>query len=295
MIDVETCPLCNSKSFQHHLYCKDYTVSHETFAVVSCASCRLKITNPRPEEQELSNYYISDSYISHANKGQTLIDRVYLIARNYTLKWKLNILKRYSTNATILLDYGCGTGHFLSACFKEGYKVSGVEPSKLARENSDREVNSFIHQTVSNVPQTEFDIITMWHVLEHIPEPYKILNDLKNKLKNNGTLFIAVPNPNSMDALKYQEVWAGYDVPRHLWHFSQSNIYTLSKSLSMKIIEVIPMKLDAFYVSLLSENYKHPQKKFMNYFSGFFNGLRSNIHAKKTGEYSSLIYVLKND
>ncbi|HEY3401997.1 MAG TPA: class I SAM-dependent methyltransferase [Ohtaekwangia sp.] len=295
MIEIKTCFICSNTSFATYLSCKDYTVSHETFQLIKCTNCGLILTSPRPEIKNLGDYYISSDYISHTNKARSIIDSLYLLARSYTLKWKLNIIKENSESKEQLsvLDYGCGTGHFLKACYEESWKVAGIEPSDQARENSDPKIRSLIYSSMELLQQSSFDAITLWHVLEHVPEPIEVLQTLATKLKINGTLFIAIPNPNSWDASFYKEYWAGYDVPRHLWHFSQSNIAMIAKLISLQIVETIPMKLDAYYVSLLSEKYKHPTKKINNLVSGFIKGLTSNQKASKTHESSSLIYILK--
>ncbi len=131
----------------------------------------------------------------------------------------------------------------------------------------------------------------MWHVLEHVPDLDFQIKELKRLLKPTGTLIVAVPNFKSYDANYYQEFWAAYDVPIHFWHFSKKAIELLFQKENMKLSKVLPMKFDSFYVSLLSEKYKTGK---MNYFSAFFVGLRSNWKARRTNEYSSLIYVLKN-
>ena len=131
-------------------------------------------------------------------------------------------------------------------------------------------------------------MISLWHVLEHLPELNETVNFLKSKLVSRGKLLLAVPNLNSWDASEYQEYWAAYDVPRHLYHFSQQSMATLLKNHDLKIVRTIPMKLDAFYVSLLSEKYRNGAT---NFFKSFINGYKSNSYAKKTSDYSSLIYI----
>src|SRR5690606_2817313 len=95
----------------------------------------------------------------------------------------------------------------------------------------------------------------------------------------------------SYDAKYYGEFWAGYDVPRHLWHFSKVGIGKLFGHENMRVADVLPMKFDAFYVSLLSEKYKTGK---MNYPKAVWIGLKSNLSAIKKGEYSSHIYIINN-
>ena len=109
-------------------------------------------------------------------------------------------------------------------------------------------------------------------------------------LSDFGRLIIAVPNFKSEDAKYYKEFWAAYDVPRHLWHFSQQSIHRLFLMEQMLVEKTIPMKFDSYYVSLLSEKHK---KGKINYMSAFYRGFVSNWKARSSSEYSSLIYVLK--
>jgi len=144
----------------------------------------------------------------------------------------------------------------------------------------------------SEFANKQFDIITLWHVLEHVSDLDAQIKELKRLLKPKGYLIIAVPNYKSYDADHYKTFWAAYDVPRHLWHFSKNAIQSIFGKFNFILEKTLPMKFDSFYVSLLSEKYKTGK---MNYLKAFRIGLRSNIKAKRTGEYSSLIYVLRND
>ncbi len=284
---LESCPSCNSLKFTNYLICEDYTVTNESFALVKCEKCALVFTNPRPETESLHKYYKSDQYISHTDKGNSIIHKLYKQVRKYTLSKKLDLVSSYLKNGTIL-DYGCGTGDFLSTCYKSGWKTIGFEPDKEAIELAKRKSNSeFIHA----IPLKEqVDIITAWHVIEHVEELKDTIKKLKKSLKQGGYMFVALPNHKSLDAEIYKSHWAAYDVPRHLYHFTQSSFEYLIKEHKLTLIDVKPMIFDSYYVSLLSEKYKTGSP---NYIKAFSNGLKSNKSASKTGEYSSLIYVLK--
>lgn len=292
MIAVESCPACNGKGFVPFLVCKDHTVSRETFQLLQCDQCGLVITTPRPDSDQLGRYYISEEYISHTNKSASIIDTVYLRARRLTLRWKLRLLQTYSKPvAGTLLDYGCGTGEFLAAAKQNGYTVAGVEPSQGAREKALTITNAPIYGELQSLQTKTFDIITLWHVLEHVPDVNSVIDQLCAKLTHNGTIFIAVPNHNSADGKHYGTNWAGYDVPRHLWHFSKRTMNLLLGNHGLQIRHLVPMKLDAYYVSLLSEKYIDGKQTVTNMMRAFLKGASSNIKARKTGEYSSLIYI----
>jgi 2-polyprenyl-3-methyl-5-hydroxy-6-metoxy-1,4-benzoquinol methylase len=165
-----------------------------------------------------------------------------------------------------------------------------VEPSDKAKQIAINKGVSFV-ESIAKLEDHSFDVITMWHVLEHVPDLNHQIKELKRLLKPSGSLIIAVPNFKSFDAQHYGKFWAAYDVPIHFWHFSKTAIQKLFQKEQMELVKVLPMKFDSFYVSLLSEKYKTGR---MNYVKAFFIGLWSNIKAQSDLEYSSHIYVFKN-
>lgn len=294
MYSLDSCPICHSQNFSKFGEAKDYTVSHETFTLKKCTSCDFLITSPRPTDQVLPRYYMSESYVSHTAKAVTLFDKIYEQVRARALRWKLTLVKKFSsTPQPSLLDYGCGTGYFLASMKQNGFKIAGVEPSSIARSNAEKITNEKINETIESVEGT-FDIITLWHVLEHVNDLNSAMQKLKARLSTNGTIFIAVPNYKSNDAKTYGMKWAGYDVPRHLWHFEQKTMMQLLGNHRMKIVETVPMKLDAFYVSMLSEKYKSGEQSIITFTKGMINGLLSNLKAKDKN-YSSIIYIARHE
>ena len=286
---LEKCPVCSSKTFTIELKCKDHFLSKEDFNISKCRKCSFLFTNPRPKEKDLGNYYRSEEYISHSNKANSIINYVYKLARYFTLSGKIKLINSITENKTIL-DYGCGTGDFLTACKNNGWEINGYEPEKSARDIASQVNKKEILSTLNQLDSlNNISLITLWHVLEHIPDLNTTLNKLKSKLDDNGTILIAVPNFKSYDAQLYKQHWAAYDVPRHLYHFSQQTMSLLLNNHGLKIKTVIPIKLDSFYVSLLSEIYKNGRS---NLLKSFINGYKSNIYAtKNNNNYSSLIYI----
>ncbi|MFZ2284133.1 MAG: class I SAM-dependent methyltransferase [Lutibacter sp.] len=280
----------------HYLTCKDYTVSHKDFDLLYHPSLDMLETFPQPKAEELSGYYESDNYISHTDSKKSRIDKLYQLVKKIALASKLELLNSFKTADKNLLDVGCGTGDFLLTCKNNGWKVTGVEPNakaKIIAENklageSASEIYSEIHQLKKEL---QFDVITLWHVLEHVPNLNNYIATLKSRLKPEGILIVAVPNYKSYDAGYYKQFWAAYDVPRHLWHFSKKSIQGLFAKQEMGVVKILPMVFDSFYVSLLSEKYKNEKSNFLK---AFYVGLLSNIKAMVTKEYSSLIYVIKN-
>lgn len=276
---------------KHFLTVKDYSVSQETFDLYHDEDLDMLITYPQPSLENLGKYYESVDYISHTDSKRSLFEKCYHFIKSIALKNKLNLVNSLQPEKGNILDIGAGTGDFLSVVKENGWNTIGVEPSEKAKAIAKKKGVSFVDQT-SELENNSLDVITMWHVLEHVPNLDNQIKELKRLLKPNGSLIIAVPNFKSFDAKHYGNFWAAYDVPIHFWHFSKSAIKKLFAKEDMKLVQVLPMKFDSFYVSLLSEKYKNGK---MNFVKAFFIGLQSNWKAKKNFEYSSHIYVLKNN
>jgi len=287
---LSECPVCKATQIGNRSIIKDYSISQESFAVCQCKNCGALFTNPRPALQDIGKYYESQDYVSHTGKGNNLTNRLFNIARWFTLRKKQRQIRSVAKEQS-LLDYGCGTGAFINHCAKARWQVTGIEPSENARSLA-KQTGQTVYANLDALPADQkFGIITLWHVLEHVHDLDDVITTLRNHLAPNGKLFIAVPNPNSYDARLYGDHWAAWDVPRHLYHFTQKDIKTLLKRHKLKLHKLLPMKLDAFYVSLLSEQYKNGRKNFVR---AFMNGLKSNAWAKANNtEYSSLIYVIR--
>ncbi|MDO7848869.1 class I SAM-dependent methyltransferase [Hymenobacter sp. M29] len=288
---LDNCPVCGKTDFKNKLVVEDRTVSHESFAIVQCAGCSFQFTNPRPSEAEIGKYYESDAYVSHNSAAQGFVNKAYKVARFFTMRRKVSLLNKLAPRRGKLLDYGCGTGHFLAAAKSGGWQVAGLEPNARAREEASQRLGQPIGQEslVQFQPGT-FDAITLWHVLEHIHTLNETLAQLVALLKPEGVLLIAVPNVESLDAQHYRELWAAYDVPRHLYHFAPKTMVQLLKKHKLAIRQTLPMPLDAYYVSMLSE--KHKAERAGGLLTVLKAGYKSNVYAEEhEGQYSSLLYV----
>lgn len=268
---------------------KDHSVSKETFDLYKIEDLDLLVTAPQPDDNSLGRYYESEDYISHTDAKRSFFESTYHFIKNIALKRKLKLINKLQQQGN-LLDIGAGTGDFLAIAKNNGWQTVGTEPNQKAKAIAQKKGVNFVESTSHLADQSQ-DIITMWHVLEHVRDVEAQITELKRLLKPNGNIIIAVPNFNSYDANHYKAFWAAYDVPRHLWHFSKTAIEKLFSKEDLKLTKVLPMPFDAFYVSLLSEKY---QSGKMNYLNAFLIGLKSNLKARKTREYSSHIYIIKN-
>lgn len=292
-LNLNKCPICGSDLITKGIELKDHKISQELFQLASCDDCGQLFTQNPPDELNSGAYYKSERYISHSNSTKGVINYLYHIVRVYMLRKKRKIIAGVSTSRK-LIDIGCGTGYFLNQMHSNGYTTKGVERSPEARRFC---IDNFGLDVVSpeylfdDLVQEKFELATMWHVLEHLYDPHKYLKAIHKILKDESYLFVAVPNYKSYDAEYYRQFWAGYDVPRHLWHFDAPTVTNLVEGVGFKLVSLHRLPFDAYYVSLLSESYKG-NRFFV--FAGLLNGLKSQIvslfNLKRT---SSILYVFK--
>ncbi len=265
---------------------KDHFLSNEVFNVVEHSEGVLK-TQPDLDEKNLKKYYDSSQYSSHNNIGG-FVGFLYSLSTRIMLRFKFRILAKHINKESLIVDFGCGTGGFLSYLKKKKYAVVGVDNNKKARDKC-LEKNLKTYKSI-NAFKENIDTITFWHSFEHVSKPNEILNQIINQSKNNLTVVIALPNYRSFDAKHYGLFWAAYDVPRHRFHYSATGIKKLMKSYGFECLKTKPMLLDAFYISIMSEKYK---KSKLSFVKGIIVGLISNIIGLFNSSYSSNVFVFK--
>jgi 2-polyprenyl-3-methyl-5-hydroxy-6-metoxy-1,4-benzoquinol methylase len=291
MLNIKQCPLCANTQFIEKTVCEDFYVTHEKFLLCQCNQCGFVFTQNTPEGEECEKYYNTENYISHSDTHKGFFNKAYHIVRIITLRQKIKIATAGKKTGS-LLDVGCGTGYFAGKLSQKGWNVTGIEPSSIAAEIAREKfgIKVLSSESIHKLENRQFDVITLWHVLEHIDSLEDMMISFQCLLKEQGKLIVALPNINSYDASKYKNHWAAYDVPRHRWHFSPETFANLALKYGFSIKKIISMPFDVFYISILSEKY---QKHRFAFLRGVCFGLRSFsaciFHKRKS---SSLIYIL---
>ena len=293
MIHYTHCPVCAADKIAPQLTAKDYTVSQQQFSIWHCNNCTVRFTQDVPEQNAIGAFYQSDNYISHSDTKKGIVNSLYHLVRSRTLNAKRKlIIDKVGMMKGEILDIGCGTGAFLNTMKTAGWGITGLEPDDTAIKKAAElyNIQAQLPEKLFELKPSTYHAITMWHVLEHVHELHAYIKQLHNLLTPQGKIFIAVPNYTSYDAGLYNEHWAAYDVPRHLYHFSPQSMQHLLAQYSLTLTAIKPMWYDSFYVSMLSEKYKNGKG---NIIKAFWNGLVSNLKAmgdKK--KCSSVIYII---
>lgn len=293
-IHITSCPVCSGTECSEDLVCNDYLVSRESFSLCRCTGCGFMFTQDFPSDDVIGKYYDSPEYISHSDSQKGLINYLYHIARRIAMKSKSSLVSKYASDKTgKLLDIGSGTGNFMQAMCEKKWIVTGVEKSDSARYHAHEKfgLNTQNSEFLFEIPEKTKDVVTMWHVLEHIENLNKTMEQIHRIVKDDGTVFIALPNKASFDARHYKEYWAAYDVPRHLWHFSPSDFEGFANKHNFRLEAIKPMYFDPFYISMLSEKYKGTfMASIVGLIKGFYFCTRS---LPNTERCSSVVYILK--
>ena len=292
MENIQNCPVCGSPHSTLKLKAKDYTVSNEMFHIVTCDSCQLIYTNPRPAANEAGPYYRASAYISHSDTNEGIVNKLYHAVRKFTLQSKTNWIESEKKGAKELLDIGCGNGHFLAAAKDKGWNITGLELDQETAARAAKLTGLPIAPSLKEIePEKQFQVITLWHVLEHVYEIDAYFEFFKNRLAPNGKLLLALPNAASFDANYFKEHWAAYDVPRHIYHFTPATISALAAKYGFTLKRSRGLIFDSFYISLLSNEYKSGNKRLPH---SFFIGLISNLSAMLgKSNYSSNLYIFE--
>ncbi len=283
MMRLDACPLCDAfPPFAEHKQCRDYLVSGSIFSIERCGRCGFLFTNPRPKHADMHKHYLSEDYISHEVKADTLMAKIYFRVQRHMLSRKLKIINKFSGKEVVrLLDYGAGVGSFVLAANAFGFEAIGYEPHSGARQQAAARgvpmLSEDFHEDQAAVGP--FDVITLWHVLEHVPDLKPRLSSLHTMLEDKGLLVIAVPLERSLDARFYGKYWAAWDVPRHLSHFNVNTLSEACGQAGFKLLKRFPLPFDSFYISLLSEQNRFAEKAIaeVRWYQKLFTTLRAGV------------------
>lgn len=264
------------------------------FYLFRCRDCGFLFTQDFPTEDEIGRYYETPDYISHSDTKKGAMNSVYHWVRNYMLKCKARLVMHEAHRKTgRLLDIGTGTGYFADAMQRCGWQVEAVEKNEQARAFAKAHFNLDVkpHTALNGLPSHSFDVITLWHVMEHLEPLNETWERLYSLLTEKGVLIVAVPNCSSYDAKKYGAFWAAYDVPRHLWHFTPDTMQQIGSKHGFILSERHPMPFDAFYVSILTEKrLKHSCAFLKGMMVGTMAWLRTLAKKERS---SSMIYIFR--
>ena len=293
-ITITSCPLCGGTRLERALTCVDHCVSGESFYLCRCADCGFLFTQDFPEEGEIGRYYETPAYISHSDTHKGLVNKLYHWVRAFMLKRKARLVEGAAHRRTgRLLDVGTGTGYFPDAMRRRGWQVEAVEKNAGARDFARRHFALEVQPegALKAMPSEGFDVITLWHVMEHLEHLDETWQELHRLLAGRGTLVVAVPNCTSYDADRYGAYWAAYDVPRHLWHFTPATMQRFALKHGFVLAARHPMPFDAFYVSMLTERYMRRRGAFLR---GCVTGIMAWFSSLvRKDRSSSLIYVFR--
>lgn len=291
---IDACPLCGSTHLKSVMTCTDFYASGEQFELHSCEDCGFVFTQGAPVEAAIGKYYETPDYISHTDTRKGIMNTVYHWVRSYMLGRKARLVAREAhRKAGRILDIGTGTGYFAHTMQRRGWQVEAVEKSAqardFARENFNLEVKP--EAALQEFAPGSFDVITLWHVMEHLERLHETWECIRELLTEKGMLIVAVPNCSSYDAQRYGEFWGAYDVPRHLWHFTPDTIQRLASSHGFIMANRHPMPFDAFYVSMLSEKHKGSSHSFLKgLYAGTLAWFSTLVRKERS---SSMIYVFR--
>lgn len=253
------CPLCGSGNVGEYFKLSDrFGGNGELYLIYECGDCSFIFLYPLPSESEMHQFYSNEGYdpFIEVEGSKSLSQSLYELAKPFGLRWKSRLIRKYHPEPGKILDVGAGTGLFLKYLNLLGWSVKGIEKDPSAARYAREKLNLDVYiGDLANVDNLEgpFDIITFWHSLEHIHRFKENIELAADLLIDNGYLFIALPNPASLDAKVYREKWVAWDVPRHLWHFRPQAVKRLLSDFRLRVVETAAMPLDPFYNSLQSE------------------------------------------
>lgn len=193
-------------------------------AMVRCARCGVHALRPPPDDAVLARAYAADYYGASARKF------VGPIARG--VAWfqdgRARLAARLLPPGGRVLDVGCGNGGFLAALARRGFRVEGTERTRDGAARVPAGIPVHVGELDDlDLPPASYDLVTLWHVFEHLRRPDVALARIRTLLRPSGTLILAVPNAGSWQARLFRRHWFHHDPPRHLWAFDPPSLLAL--------------------------------------------------------------------
>ncbi len=290
---IECCPLCRSHTFERVMAGTDYLTLLGEFSIVRCRKCNLLFTNPRPAENSIALCYPGSRYQSHKKLPTSFLDKMYFWVQKLMLQRKRTLIKKLVKVESALLDVGSGVGEFAGFMLEEGFRVSAIEPSGYAREQAN-EKGLCVFEDIAQYTNSGVEpphLISLWHVLEHMPNYLENLWRYYEVLRAGGYLVIAVPQFGSLDARFYKSRWAAYDLPRHLFHFSKETLVASAQNAGFAYLKTKGMPFDSFYISLLSEQNSNNSLAFLR--APIIASISNLMALLKLTPWSSQIFVFQ--
>jgi SAM-dependent methyltransferase len=196
-----------------------------------------------------------------------------------------------------MLDVGCGRGELLYLMKKKGWVVYGTEASSISNIAAKKKVGEkeiLIDKDFEKLKNIDinFDIITFWHVLEHLNKPKEVLNLIEKKLANNGYIIIEVPNFDSLQHLINKNNWIGLDCPRHITHFTKESLINFLDNKKFKIIKSSTLSFEFGFYGMLQSllNLFVPIPNYLFFLIRKRNAKINEIYLKK--KYLSLLLTI---
>jgi SAM-dependent methyltransferase len=241
-MELISCKLCGSNEYRTKLVGRDLSLHLEgTFDIVECVECGLVYLNPRPTRQEVEALYPFESYDQYIPALAEVGSWFRRLDWGYGLSKRARKVARWK-KAGRLLDVGCATGSFLESMQRHGdWQVCGVELNPHAVQYVREHLGIPVHQGMLEevgLPDDSFDVVTMWHVLEHVFDPVSTLHEVARILKPGGIFLYHVPQLDSFDARLFGGYWIGYEIPRHTFIWSQKTLKKLMALTGFRIVEM---------------------------------------------------------
>ncbi len=250
------CPLCGAAGARCRVEFGEDGGEHVgEYSVVQCGRCGVEFTSPFPSGEQLAELY-GDRYYAEASAARFRVRPAEWVAQWFRGR-RARVLAGRMNGATgrRVLDVGCGRGFTLACLQRAGADVFGTQVSTAAARQAARLVGDdriFVGELAdAKYPERWFDAVTLWHVLEHVPAPRELLREIERLLRPGGFVYIEVPNAGGWTARTFGRRWLGYDIPRHLFHFSPATLKVLAREAGLVCRDEVQLSLEYSPVTLL--------------------------------------------